>query len=268
MLWRPGPIMGRHHCVLLQAALGEGEPAADAYRSWRASVRLDDIDAAAYRVLPLLLATAEKHGLQDPDAHRLRGIAKHIWLSNMLRMQVLSTALAALSAAGIRTLLLKGAALFARYEQLAAVRLTEDYDLLVRLSDAPRAITALAAAGFKSQFSLQADLFAGADFETIHAAHFIIESKRNRSSLDLHWRPLPRLLDAAHVDDMFLHTEPATIAGRSVELASLADHLFLVVARPEPWEGNETFARTVEAVQLLRASGGRIDWTRISSTLL
>ena len=261
MLWRPRPILGRHHRVLLQAALGEGEAAANAYQNWRASVRLDDIDAAAYRVLPLLLTTAEKHGLQDLDERRLRGIAKHIWLSNMLRMQALSTALAALSVAGIRTLLLKGAALFARCEEFAAVRLTEDYDLLVHRSDAPRAINALTAAGFKSQFSLQADRFDVADFETIHAAHFVIKSKRN-SSLDLHWRPLPGLLDPGYVDDMFLHTEATTIAGCNVELASLANHLFLVVARPEPWEKNEMFARTVEAVQLLRVGGGRIGWTR------
>jgi hypothetical protein len=266
MFGRPKPIIDRNRRLLLRAALGQGAQAADAYRIWRKGTRLDDIDVAAYRVLPLLLETSEKYGPRDEDTRRMRGIAKHVWLSNQLRLRSLSAALAALSHAGVGALLLKGAALFARDEQLAAASVTEDYDLLVRRSDAARAVAALIAAGFATHFGICTDRFTEADFETIHAAHFVKDSPRI-GSLDLHWRPLPRLNDRAYVEE-FLNAEQATLAGRSVAIASLTDHLFLAVARPEPWETNETFSRAVEAIQILCTGNAKIDGSgsSISST--
>ena len=43
-------------------------------------------------------------------------------------------------------------------------------------------------------------------------------------------------------------------------LPSLADHLFLAVCRPEPWETQEVFHRAVEATHLLRLRSRRLDW--------
>ena len=261
MYRRPRPIIENDRRILLRAALGEGESAADAYRQWRKRVSLDDIDVAAYRVMPLLLQTVEKNGLGERDERRMRGVAKHIWLSNLLRMRSLASALTALGRANVESLLLKGAALFARDDELSAVRVTEDYDLLVRRCDAERAIIALIAAGFRSDFGVQANQFVEADFESIHAIHFVKESDK-AGNLDIHWRPLPRLNDAAYVDEMFVHADHARLAGHDVRIASLTDHLFLTVSRSEPWEVNETFLRAVEAIQVIRVSKGKLDWRR------
>ena len=109
-------LLDHRHTMLLRAAVGEGNSAVDAYRMWRASETLDETDDTVYRILPLLLAAGERAGLPDLDGPRLRGAIKHIWLSNMLRIQDLMEAKSALDAAGIDSLLIKGGALFARNE--------------------------------------------------------------------------------------------------------------------------------------------------------
>jgi putative nucleotidyltransferase-like protein len=253
------PVLDKRYRVLFRAAFGQGEAAAKAYRTWRAKVSLDDIDYPTKRILPLLVETSEKLGLQDEDTPRMRGIVKHFWISNVLRLQSLSAALAALDQIGVDALLLKGAALFARNEKLAAVRVTGDYDILVRRDDALRAIAALTAAGFDEEHSMRPDLFTDADFASFHGAHLVNGA---HGSLDLHWRPLPDLPDPAYVDEMFAHAEFAQLAGRRVSIPGLADHLFLTVVKPEPWLVDETFYRAIEAAHILRDFKGKLDWER------
>ena len=244
-------LLDHRHTMLLRAALGEGQSAIDAYRRWRASEKLDDTDDTVYRILPLLLATGERAGLQDPDRPRLRGAVKHIWLSNMLRMQDLVEAKAALDAAGIDSLLIKGGALFARSEQFAALRAAGDYDLQVRRSDAPGAIRALTQASFRG-LGMRLDLFSNPDFDRDIHAVAMTKSHAGRA-IDLHWRPLPTLFDEALVEDLFAHAEVAQLFVQKVRIPALADHLFLAVARPEPWDNKETFLRAIEIAHLLRS---------------
>ncbi len=123
MLVMAGPplILDEKHRLVLRAALAEGRALEVSYRAWRASLRLDDIDNITFRVLPLLLETSDKLGVHEPGLMRLRGMVKHIWLKNILRIKLLTEALVALRASRIETVLLKGAALIAR-DQRSRVR--------------------------------------------------------------------------------------------------------------------------------------------------
>jgi hypothetical protein len=263
MRFRQAAMMDKGHRLLLRAALGEGAEAAEAYRLWRENVQLDDIEAPAYRLMPLLLRTAEQHGLDDPDIHRMRGIGKHIWLSNFFRARALSTAIQALSKIGIDVLLIKGAALFARDEGLAAVRMTEDYDLLIRRADAGRAFKALVEVGFQSVFGLNVEDLEDADFDRLlHACPFALEPTAT-GALDIHWKPLPELDDPHYIEEMFNDAEPARLGHVNVKVVSLADHLFLALARADPWEKDEVFFRSIEAAQIIRIGQGSLDWQRL-----
>ena len=255
--------MDKEHRLLLRAALGDGAEAAEAYRLWRKNVQLDDIEGPAYRLMPLLLRTAEQYGLDDPDIRRMRGIGKHIWLSNLFRARALSTAIQALSKIGVDVLLIKGAALFARDESLAAVRMTEDYDLLIRRADAGRAFKALVEVGFKSLFGLHVEDLEDADFDRLlHACPFALEPTAT-GALDIHWKPLPQLDDPHYIEEMFGDAEPARLGIQDVKVVSLADHLFLTLARADPWEKNEVFFRTIEAAQIIRIGQDTLDWQRL-----
>lgn len=249
---------------LLRAILADDPGvAAKAYARWRSLTPLDDVDHITYQMMPLLLRTAQRTGQVDKDGPRMRGVAKHIWLSNLLRLRPLSVALGALAAAGIDALLLKGAALFARDNEVSALRLASDYDILIRRADASRSIAALQAAGFKSEFGFLTQDFAAADFDALHAAHLALETEGTdeTASLDLHWRPLPRLRDPGIFDELWKRSEQAVISGTAARIPSIADQLFLAVARPEPWDADEVLLRAAEATLLLRACDGKLDWT-------
>ena len=256
-------LLDYRHTMLLRAALGEGPTAIDAYRMWRASEKLDDTDDTVYRILPLLLATGEAAGLKDSDGPRMRGVVKHIWLSNMLRIQDLAEAKAALDAAGIESLLIKGGALFARSAHFAALRAAGDYDLQVRRSDAPDAVRVLKQASFRG-LGMRLDLFSSADFDRDIHAVAMTKSHAGRA-IDLHWRPLPRIFDNALVEELFAHAETAQLFDHKVRIPALADDLFLAVVRPEPWDNKETFLRAIEITHLLRSCRGLLDWSRFEA---
>lgn len=256
-------LLDDRYTMLLRAALGEGATASEAYRNWRASEKLDDADDAVYRIMPLLAATAERAGLQDADSGRMRGVVKHIWLSNMLRLQDLAQAKAALDRAGIDALLIKGGALFARNNEFAAMRVAGDYDLQVRRGAAAGAIRALTQASFHCP-GMRLDLFSEPDYDQdIHAAAMMRTGANGE--LDLHWRPLPTLRDDGFVEELFAHAEVAELFGQQVLIPGLADHLFIAAARPEPWDTKEVFLRAIEIAHLLRNCGGQLDWARFES---
>lgn len=256
--------LSENHRLLLQAALGEGAPAAAAYKAWRSRVPLDDIDPGAYRILGHVVHTANLNRIEDPEMPRIKGVLKHTWISNMLRMRALNEAMLALQRAGIESLVLKGAALFARYPELATRLAVGDFDILVRQSDAPRAVTAMINAGFRAT-ALRLDLFVAADFEKQHA--LALEHTALGGSIDLHWWPLPLWTSQEFVDELFERSEFGKLEGHGVRIPDLADHLFLTLARPDPWDGDEIFARTIETVQILRGCNGNVDWQRVVALL-
>jgi hypothetical protein len=257
-LWR----LDDNDRLLLRAALGPAQAAAEAYLSWRRRVPLDDIGVAAFRLLPGLIQTALQQGVEDSELPRIRGVIRHTWLANQLRIHTLHQALDAFAAAGIEAMVLKGAALFARYPHLVAARSTGDYDLLVRRSDAPRAVQCLVASGFRPRV-VRVDHFAPEDFDLIHAYPFAKAGGRSDDGLDLHWQALPFDVGGGdYTDDLFAHAEDARLGGRTIRVPGLADHLALTVCRPTSWETGEIVLRAAEAGFLLRGCAGELDWDR------
>lgn len=251
------------HKVVLRAALGSGPGAVEAYRAWRASVLLDDIDWPTFRLLPLLDATAKRHGIEDVESKRIEGAAKHIWLSNTFRLNSIITAVEALNAAGISTLLLKGAALFARDASQIGLRATGDYDLLVQEGDKRRAIAALSTAGFRPVI-FRSDRFADRDFEILHAAAFDWGEKAQRGQIDLHWKPSGDFPTPGFAELLFSRAEVAKLGRATVMVPSLADHVFLGLVHATKSIGVERVDWFVEAAQILQRNDPRFDWDRIS----
>src|SRR5262249_40235381 len=141
-------LLDEAHRVVLSAATGREEDAIAAYKAWRAATPLDDIDHSTYRIMPLLIDLVRRSGIDDPDIARMKGVARHIWTSNLLRLRLLFVALDTLEAAGIRPMLLKGAALLARHPAIAGKRTFADFDILVPPNTIVEATRALRTAGF------------------------------------------------------------------------------------------------------------------------
>lgn len=249
--------------MLFRAALGQGQTAIDAYQAWRASEPLDAADEVVYRTMPLLVATADKAGITDADTRRMRGVVKHVWLSNATRVRDVVAAGAALKQAGIASLLIKGGALFARDESYMAKRMTGDYDLLVRRTQAKRAIDVLRQASFRSQ-GMKVELFLESDFD--RDIHAVAMSRAGFSrSIDLHWRALFWLEDESLTEELFSTAETATLLTHEVLIPGLAEHLAIAAMRPEPADQSEMVSRALEVVHVLESAGGKVDWDRFRS---
>lgn len=246
--------------MLFRAALGQGQAAIDAYRAWRASEPLDAADEVVYRTMPLLVATADKAGIADADTKRMRGVVKHVWLSNATRVRDVVEACAALKEAGIASLLIKGGALFARDASYMAKRMTGDYDLLVRRSDAPRALEVLRQAAFRSH-GMKAALFSESDFD--RDIHAVAMSRAGLGrAIDLHWRALFWLDDARFTEELFGTAETARLLTHEVLIPGVAEHLAIAVMRPEPADQKEMVFRALEVVHVLESAGDKVDWDR------
>lgn len=246
--------------MLFRAALGQGQGAIDAYRAWRASEPLDAADEVVYRTMPLLVATADRAGIVDADTRRMRGVVKHVWLSNATRVRDVVAASAALKAAGIASLLIKGGALFARDASYMTKRMTGDYDLLVRRADARRAIEVLRQASFHSH-GMKIELFSEADFD--RDIHAVAMSRAGFGrAIDVHWRALFWLDDESFTEELFSTAETATLLTHEVLIPGLAEHLAIAAMRPEPADQSEMVSRALEVVHVLESARARVDWDR------
>jgi hypothetical protein len=242
---------------LLQAALDSGPESANAYRRWRSEVSFANIDFTAFRLLPLLVETIVRHNIDEPELRRIRGAAKQAWLKNVTRAHRLTGTLDVLTSAGVKALVMKGAALFARYSELISMRGCGDYDILVRRRDAPVAVQALLTAGFQVD-GVRMDLFVPSDFEKIHGMHFAMGAAHD--TVDVHWWPLPGWWDDGYVDGLFSRAEYGKLLGHTVMVPRLDDHLFLSTQRISLDDEDEILLRTMEAALLLRACDGRLNW--------
>ncbi len=258
MLFNPIHFMNLEDRLSLKAALGASEDFPKTYAAWRSEVCIDEISTATYGLLPAIAQRAIDIAFIDRELPRMRGIVRHTWLSNQVRARALVQALLTLAAANIDTMILKGAALFARYPQMTIMRAPGDFDVLVRRRDVLQAIRMFQSAGYRFE-GPRLDLFQRSDFDLIHGGHLV--KSRHEGAVDLHWRPLPSLNSERLVEEIFARSEIATLSGHEVRVPSLADHLALTVSRAETWDGGEFAQRTAEAALLLKACEGALDWS-------
>lgn len=257
------PILDGQNRLLLRAATAPDEYAVPAFKRWRSRVDFEDVTGVAHRVMPALAALAARNGIDDPDMQRIRGIDKHVWATNMLKLKNLVLALDVLGKAGITPMLLKGGALFARMPELAARRTAGDYDILIAPAQFRAAAAALDAAGFAPMaMSWWAVLEENAAIDTSGTA---LGRGARDALVDLHWRPLKYLDDPALIDRMFAAAETVRLKGQPILVPSPTNHLFLTIARSDPHDKRENFQRLLEGQMLLAGLGqDSIEWNELT----
>jgi hypothetical protein len=260
------PILDEQNRLLLCAATAPDEFAVPAFRRWRASVDFDLVTGTAHRVMPALAALAARNGIDDPEMQRIRGIDKHVWATNMLKLKNLMLALDVLGKANVTPMLLKGGALFARMPELAARRTAADYDILVPPGQFATAAAALDAAGFVPMaMSWRAVLEENGTIDTSGTA---LGRGTQDALVDLHWRPLKYLDDPVLIERLFAAAETVTLKGVTTLAPSPTHHLFLSIARSDPHDKTENFQRLLEGHMLLAGLGqDSIDWDELAELL-
>ncbi len=263
---RPNALIRSEDFLLLRAISTTGPACVRAFEAWRENVRLDDIEGGAYRIVPLLVRLVRREGIRDSDLERLKGIERHIWAANTLKLNQLFVALDAIQASGSRALLLKGAALIARTPEAAARRVVGDYDVLVEPEKIGDVRAQLVARGFSP--------FPGYDFAHLDdglqqspTAGIPIQLAGSANEIDLHWRALPAIHDPALTAELFVGAETRTVQGRPVQVPGMAHHLFTSIARCESWDHAEVLSRLNEGYFLLSDRSATIDWSLLHKLL-
>lgn len=245
---------------LLHACLGEGEAARAAFAAWRPHGQPGTLDGRYLRLMPLLHANLTRLGVEDPMLNWLRGLSKHNWLIGLLRKQRVEEVLAAFAAAELPVVLIKGAALLARWPAQTDTRPMGDFDLLAPAGRMREALAILRGIGWQAPAP---HLLSAGDLAQGHA---IGVRARQDIWIDLHWRPAAAVGDPAHAEAVLARAVPGRFGGREVAVAGLADHLFVLLAHAFFNAADRRIDWVAEAAALLDRAGGALDW-RLFGTL-
>ncbi|HEX5034972.1 MAG TPA: nucleotidyltransferase family protein [bacterium] len=241
--------------LLLKAAILEGPEAIEAWQQWKSRVDIDDIDYADFRMVPLLYRNLLSLGVKDPLMDRLKGVYRYSWARNHRVIHRVSKVLDLFQRQGIPTALLKGASLaFTVYRNLG-VRYMDDFDLLVPLADAPRAIELLHQSGWRQAFVTEKVFTPAA-----HSTGFL---NPEGDSMDLHWHVLNQCCDADDDIVFWEKARPLEVEGIPTHALCPTDQLFHACIHGARWNTVAPIRWVADAVGLIRTYPDDIDWQRI-----
>ncbi|MBC8103764.1 MAG: nucleotidyltransferase family protein [Cytophagales bacterium] len=256
---RPTPLQE----LLLKASLLHGDDSLRAWEAWISEADIDQLDGGSIRLLPLLYVHLKSQGVSAPQMPRFKGVYRHTWCQNQLLVRGVTPVLSALEVAGIPTLLLKGAALIHRYYPDYGQRPMGDFDLLVPVAEAWRAMEMLCARGWQpahGEESFGKKLVANGREQA-----FLSPDKQR---LDLHWHVLESFFDergAEKSDAMFWGGAQLTlfhgVPTRVPNPADLLLHVCVHGAEGHPLMPPLRWA--ADGFHLLKTPGLEMDWDRL-----
>lgn len=242
--------------LLLDAALLDGSAARDAFRTWRADVKLEEeFSWTVLRLLPLVHENLVRAGEHDLLMGRFKGLARRSWYETRQLFHRVRPAVAALHALGIPMLMLKGAPLVLSYYGHHALRPMSDVDVCVRPADARRSVEAL----------LQLGWIPGAEFteDYFRFRHALQFRHPDGGELDLHWHALYESLGTQHREWGWAGAEPLDFEGIPMLQPSPTTMLLQLVVHGIRWN-EETPVRWIpDAMIVLSKRAHDIDWNRL-----
>jgi hypothetical protein len=238
--------------LLIRAAVLEGDAGRAAWSKWRRRGDLDAVDLASHRLLPQLYRNLVTLGVEDSLLGRLKGVYRYHWYANQLLLRRGGETIAALEAAGIRTLVLKGAALGALHYGDRGARPMNDLDILVPRDAAPEAMRVLRANGFIPEVEPPEAMLG-----IRHSENFEDEDGR---SVDLHWYALAQ---PANDDDFWAAAVPVEVGGVPTLALCPADELLYACVHGLCLNPVSPIRWVADALIVIRSAEGRLDWSRL-----
>ena len=253
-LWHSGATPAFHPTadqeLLLRVVLSEPESACSAWDEWnRLHPDFASADAACRRLMPMLHRRLVMLGIDAPGSAEFEQAYRYTWAANLRATRAASEAVVPLAAAGIPTMIIKGAALLALEDRDLGLRPMADLDLLVPSNAGVRAEAVLESNGWVRRRQDSREIERLIRHGTAYA--------RTGQEVDLHWCAL-------HLpgrDEPFWEAAvPARLGSVDTLAPSRTDQLLIALAH-----GSGPFGApiqwVVDAVTLVRANS-RIDWDR------
>lgn len=239
--------------LLLMAALRQGEPAIQAYESWRKSISLDDVDYGSQMLIPLLYHNFLSQGFPLEERDRLKGIFRYFWVQSQKIQNVCKPVLTELQKRNIPTLILKGVALALKFYPTFGVRSMGDLDLMVRKENVPEAMGIFRELGWRPLQYTQKIFIPDS-----HAVHYLSPGGED---LDLHWHLLHIRCLPQFEEKIWTRTTPIKIQGMEFLTLNDTDHLFHSLIHGFQWNTVAPVRWVADAHFIL--TKGKIQWERL-----
>ena len=240
---------------LLRAALSSGEEALVAWKTWKSRNHLIDseLDQGSFRLLPLVYKNLTANGAKDDGLMtRLKGVYRYWWCANQQLFHETVPILEGFHQAGIRTMILKGAALSSAYYRDGGVRPMSDVDVLVPYRQAPEAFRCLARMGWRS-FSRTLN----EDLRFRHASQFLNDKDRE---FDLHWHVFFECLWPDSDDELWRRAVPTELLHVPTYTLSPADILLHTIVHGIDWNPMPPIRWISDSMAIMRSAGETMDW--------
>lgn len=252
--WGCAPTPGQR--LLLQTIYLPGPEARQAWQAWLAGDYRGQLEPGSRRLLPLVQRRLLAEGLAEAGLPELKDVYRRAWLNNQRLFGIAADLLRQLQAAGLRPLALKGAALAQRYYADAGLRPMTDFDVLVPADAALAADAWLRAHGWRPAhpaFNPRAHM------AIRHSAEYAAGDRR----FDLHWHVLADCVYPGADQAFWEHAVPLSLNGVAALALCPTDQLIHVCVHGMRWAALPPVRWAADAMQVMRAAGGEIDWDRL-----
>ncbi|MGE0719804.1 MAG: nucleotidyltransferase family protein [Alphaproteobacteria bacterium] len=254
----PDGLITHDQQELLRILYSPDDEARPLFEAWQARVDMADLDNGCYRLYPYLYRRIAGFA---PDHHflgRLKGLFRRSLYRNHMLFQWAREILERLDGAGIPCIVLKGAALVGSIGFSVGFRPMADVDLLVRPSDARRAMQV---ADPLFQRILDDPVATAAYIQLRHGASVMDD---RRLEIDLHWRIGDVWATGADPDAPFWETARAIDlhGARALSLAP-TELLYHVVVHGLSWNADPSVRWISDSLDLLGAEATPVDWPRL-----
>lgn len=242
--------------LLLRTCLLDGEAAIASWHAWRARIGVEDLDLASQRLLPLAYQNLTRLGIVDPELARYKGVARHVWSGNRIRVRNVEQLLQAFAAAQIPVMVLKGIALLALYYRNWGSRATTDIDILVPPPLAAAAGRVLVEHGWTC--TPQVRFLGSASYRTTcYGMPFWNDAG---IELDLHWHVIRERCEEDADEGFWRHAQPVRINASEARTLGDTDQLFHAIVHGTQGNLVSPIRWIADAAMILRAA--EIDWQR------
>lgn len=241
--------------LVLQAAFLPQEAAITAWHKWLEAVDIEDHDAESYHLFPFVYRNLADSQLEIPEMVRLKGVYKRRWYENKIVFAKLTAILTKFQEAGIKTLILKDAALTTYYSPDNSCRYLYGLDILVSPTDAAAAIALLKQMGWKPKTRISDSLmsvYQGLDFQD-----------GSQYPLTLQWHVFPNFFQEGGDDEFWQGAITTKIGDISTSVLEPTAQLLSLCLQVCAWTPILPIRWLTDARIILNHSGTDIEWHRL-----
>ncbi len=248
----------RNQELLLKAALFKGEDCRSAWEQWKRQNDVEHLDDGSHRLLPLAYHNLCSQGMQDGLLVRLKSVYRYMLTRNHLMFHSIIPVLKALEARGIKTMLLKGAALTLTHYKNYGLRPQLDIDVLVPETCAHEAIVYFRACGWNPEYDYPID-------KVIQFRHSCGFDAGMHKRIDLHWNIFQECRKK-DIDAVFWeHAVPVKVNDVNTLVLSPTHQLLHACIHGVKWNTMMPCRWVADALTILNISGNDIHWNDLVS---